>query len=163
MIITVIGRLLFLSAAYFSLNCLLISSNCLFLLHMKWIIWILLMLFGLFPSGLHDGSGSARLETAIDSKASVCSHECGNNSVSLLSMPVASYSAEETSSFAASVRTVSQSRHNSHSTRSNFKVIKSGRIIDRCVSRSFGRCYAYSPSGPLAPDKYLYIIRILLI
>lgn len=129
---------------------------------MKWIIWIWLMLFGLLPSGLHDKSDPVRPEAVTGSEVSAGSYKT-SNSAFLQSMPLASYSGEETSSFSVPVRIVSQSRHNGHTGRSNFKVVKSGRVIDRCVSRSFRRCYFCSPSGMLAPDKYLIIIRILLI
>lgn len=130
---------------------------------MKWLIWIWLALAGVFPSATRGLAVSLSPETVSVSVPAARSQQADYGAASLRSMPMASYSGEETSNLAAPVRTLSQSRQGGHSLKSGSKIVRTGKVVDRCVSRSFRIGYSASPSGLLSPDKYLHSIRILLI
>ncbi len=130
---------------------------------MKWLIWIWLAMAGIFPSATRGLAVSSCTEAVFAVVPAAQSQQADYEVVSFRAMPAASYSGEETSNLAAPVRTLSQSRQGGHSLRSNCKVVRTGKVVDRCVSRSFRIAYSTSPSGLLSPDKYLHSIRILLI
>lgn len=84
------------------------------------------------------------------------------NSLCLTSTRGASFSGED-STFTPSVRTVISSKRVQSSTKSNSRIVKSGKVVDKQNSVYFLRILLNRPSGTFCLDRYIYTIRHLLI
>lgn len=132
---------------------------------------LLLLLFALLLSSFSEGGGSSAssCEQAILSarSASVSSEEGERSrancySTAILPAETVCFS-EENAGAPLSLRPYDSSRRTHISAKSAFRLVKSGKIIDRNNSRTFVAALRLFPSGCRSFDRYIYSIRHLLI
>lgn len=130
----------------------------------------ILLIFSLFLSCLFSGSGQiddVRTGDTVSLVVEAAESDAAENSTDfndLAIMPVrtASYSGDG-NSFAPSVRSNNTGRRVQSSSRSTFRVIKDGKVIDRHNFCTFRATLLQFPSGIHAADRYIYSICNLLI
>lgn len=116
------------------------------------------------------GGGDAHIDTPVVSEETIAeattrdtAQDLGDyNSLCLTSARGAGFSGED-NTFAPSVRSINSGRRIQSSTRSSFRVLKVGKVLDRQHFQTFRQTFYNRPSGTFCFSRFIYSIRHLLI
>lgn len=129
-----------------------------------------LLILSFLLSWLFSGSEAASSRVSGSSETSVVQASSQEqapdfnkfNTLCLTSARGVSFSGE-TNSFTPTVRTLNSGRRVQPSSKTSFRVVKAGKVVDRQTFHTFLEVLYHNPSGLFCIDRYIYAIEHLLI